>query len=139
MVLVHRSLEDLPEGDEEENEHVPRVLAELEHAATQARKRVMPAPRKILHLMLVANDRSSVVGKEKAPSIGEVMRPMLAMAKEKGWAVCLEATSARSRDVYKYLGFKVIGELCIGKGRVDGDGRRVAGGCGIPMWAMMCE
>jgi hypothetical protein len=136
-MFVHRSLEDLPEGDEEENEHMPRVLAELEHEATQARKCVMSAPRKILHLMLVANDRSSVVDNEKAPSIGQVMRPMLAMAKEKGWAVCLEATSARSRDVYKYLGFEVIGELCIGKRRVDGDGRRVEGGSGIPMWAMM--
>jgi hypothetical protein len=139
MIWVHRSLEDLPENDKEDSEHVPRVLAGLEHEATQARKRVLSAPCKILHLLLVANDRASVeVGKEKVPSIGNVMRPMLAMAKEKGWAVCLEATTARSRDVYKYLGFEVIGELCVGKGHADSDGRRLEGGPGIPMWVMVC-
>jgi hypothetical protein len=116
---------------------VPRALAELEHAAHKARKSVMSAPRKILHLLLIANDRASVVGQERAPSIGDVMRPVLAMASEQGWVVCLEATSPRSRDVYKYLGFEVVGELCIGAGRADSDGRRREGGPGIAMWAMV--
>jgi hypothetical protein len=133
---MYRQLEDFTENEEEE-EHMPRVLAELDHAAHNARKRLISAPRKVVHLLLIANDRASVSGNERVPSIADVMRPMLAMASERGWPVCLEATSARSRDVYKYLGFEVIEEMRIGAGRVDGDGHRLEDGPGIAIWAMV--
>lgn len=59
------------------------------------------------------------------------------MAQEKGWPVVLEATSARSRDVYRHLGFDVLEEVTVGKGRVDAEGRGKEGGEGCVLWVMM--
>lgn len=119
------------------DEHAPRVLRQLEGLFTKARAHVITPPRKVLHLLLVANDRATLSGDGSKPSIGAVVKPMLAMAKERGWLACLEATSARARDVYKYYGFEVIEEVHVGKGEVDSRGHRVEGGEGVSMWAMV--
>lgn len=119
------------------DEHGPRVLRQLEGLFTKARGRVITPPRKVLHLLLVANDRASVSDEGPQPSIGAVVKPMLAMARERGWLACLEATSARSKDIYKYYGFEVIEKVHVGKGEVDSRGHRVEGGEGVSMWAMV--
>jgi len=59
------------------------------------------------------------------------------MAREKGWPVVLESTSPRSRDVYTHLGFQMLEEIVVGKGKVDGEGRGREGGEGVKLWAMM--
>jgi hypothetical protein len=117
---------------------MPAALVDLETAAAKARKRVLSAPRKILHLPLIANDRSSSSDDGQGASVSDIFRPMLAMAFEHGWPVCLEATSARARNIYEYLGFKVVEELRIGVGKVDPEGRRLQDGPGITIWAMVC-
>jgi hypothetical protein len=59
------------------------------------------------------------------------------MAKGKGWPVVLESTSPRSRDVYAHLGFDMLEEITVGKGKVDAEGRGKEGGEGVVLWAMM--
>jgi hypothetical protein len=133
---VNRHLEDFPASPPPEDSHAPRVLAELERKVYPARRKVITPPRQVLHLLLIANDRKAAA-EGKDVSIRELVKPMLAMAKEKGWVVALEATSARARDVYQHLGFEVLEEVKVGVGEVDVDGRRVEGGRGVSMWAMV--
>jgi hypothetical protein len=66
-----------------------------------------------------------------------VVKPVLEMAEQRGWPVCLEATSPRSRDVYKYWGFKDLGEVKVGKGVVNGQGLKAGGGEGVSLWVMV--
>ncbi|KAK0450580.1 uncharacterized protein EV420DRAFT_741197 [Desarmillaria tabescens] len=50
----------------------------------------------------------------------------------------LEASSSKSRDIYKHLGFEVDEELLLGKGQVDCCGLSAKGAeaIGIPEWVM---
>lgn len=134
---ANRKLETFTGEDTGPDEHGPRVLRQLESLFTKARARVITPPRQVLHLLLVANDRASVADQGPKPSIGAVIKPMLAMAKERGWLACLEATNEHARDVYKHFGFEVIEEVHVGKGEVDSRGHRVEGGEGVSMWAMV--
>jgi hypothetical protein len=115
----------------------PESMIELNTLAHTAHKRVLAAPQRILHLVLVANDRSQPAS--TPAKVSHLIRPVLAMAKEKGWPVCLEATSPRSRDVYAHLGFEVLEEMRVGKGKVDAEGWGCADGEGVLIWAMRFE
>lgn len=132
-----RKVVDFTGEDTGPDEHAPRVLRQLEGLFTKARGRVITPPRKVLHLLLVANDRASASDEGQKMSIGAVMKPMLAMAKERGWLSCLEATSSHARDVYKHFGFEIIEEVHVGKGEVDRSGHREEGGEGVSMWVMV--
>jgi hypothetical protein len=132
----HRHLEDFPTSPPPEDSHAPCVLAELERKVYPARRKVITPPRQVLHLLLIANNRKAAA-EGKDVSIRELVKPMLAMAKEKGWVVALEATSARAKDVYAHLGFELLEEVKVGVGEVDESGMRVEGGKGVSMWAMV--
>jgi hypothetical protein len=106
-------------------------------AADKARKRILTAPRKVLHLVLIANDKASGSSDGRKASAGDVIRPMLEIATSHGWPVVLEATSPRSRDIYAHLGFKIAEEITLGAGRIDGLAHRLEGGSGISVWAMV--
>jgi hypothetical protein len=133
---LRRKLEDFTGEAPPSEAGLPGPLLELETAAAKARKRVITAPRKVLWLPLIGNDRESLPSDAPKSSVANVFRPVLAMASAKGWPVCLEATSPRARDIYEYLGFEVIEEIYVGVGRVGRDGRRLENGPGIGMWAM---
>jgi hypothetical protein len=137
ILLTCRHLEDFTGEGPSPDGGLPRPLFELETAATKARKRVLSATQKILWLPLIGNDRASLSGGAPKASVADVFRPVLAMASSKGWPVCLEATSPRARDIYEHLGFNIIEEIRVGVGHVDGEGRRLESGPGIPMWAMV--
>ena len=51
--------------------------------------------------------------------------------------IWLEATTPRSRDVYLKLGFEVVEEIVLGKGKAGEDGRAKKGGEGVKVWAMI--
>jgi hypothetical protein len=138
-VIAGRQIEDLNAGELEANEHLPRVLQEMNAKADKARKRVLAAPRKVLHLVLIANDKEQVPADGQKARASELIRPMVEMARSQGWPVVLEATSPRSRDIYARLGFKVAEELHLGVGRVDSDARRLEGGPGVAVWAMVFD
>ncbi|KAH4103817.1 hypothetical protein HBH70_097180 [Parastagonospora nodorum] len=130
-------LEDLKDGPYEDHEHLPRVLNEMNAQADVARKRILTPPKKLLHLALIANDKESVPSDGRKVGASDVIRPMLEMATSRGWPVVLEATSPRSRDIYARLGFKDVGELKLGVGRINSKGRRQEGGEGVSQWAMV--
>jgi len=51
--------------------------------------------------------------------------------------IWLEATTAKSRDVYLRCGFEVVEEMVLGKGRHAASGIREQGGPGVSIWAMI--
>jgi hypothetical protein len=138
-LVACRQLEDLSVGELEADEHLPRVLQEMNAKADKARKRVLAAPRKVLHLVLIANDKEEAATDGKKARASELIRPMVEMARSQGWPVVLEATSPRSRDIYARLGFKVAEEIHLGVGRIDSDARRLEGGPGVALWAMVFD
>jgi GNAT superfamily N-acetyltransferase len=58
-------------------------------------------------------------------------------AASEGQAVWLEATTAKSRDVYARCGFKAVGEISLGKGTHAASGAYEKGGPGVTVWAML--
>lgn len=79
---------------------------------------------------------SGSIGKFK---ISNVLRPILALAAAQKIPVVLEATSPRSRDVYRHLGFEVVEELRVGVEVVCRDGYFSDGGDGVVVWLMVFE
>ncbi|KAL4967139.1 GNAT family N-acetyltransferase [Aspergillus stella-maris] len=61
--------------------------------------------------------------------------------KEIAWAnerpIWLEATTARSRDLYLSLGFEQAEEITIGEGKAATDGTMYHEGAGVTLWAMV--
>jgi hypothetical protein len=51
----------------------------------------------------------------------------------------LEATNEHARDIYIYLGFRVVEEVVLGEGRCDRLGNLVEGGEGVKLYAMIAE
>lgn len=62
-----------------------------------------------------------------------------AKAGEESLPVWLEATTARSRDIYVKAGLRVIEEVKLGVGQVHEDGNRQSAGTGVSVWAMIWE
>ena len=117
--------------------HYPYAVTELNTLAHHVRKRTLPPQAThFLHLTLLANDRNHP-STSKPAKVSDVIRPVLAMAKEKGWPVALEATSSGSRDVYAHLGFEMLEKITVGKGKIDREGRGKEGGEGMDLWVMM--
>ncbi|KAG9233612.1 hypothetical protein BJ875DRAFT_511628, partial [Amylocarpus encephaloides] len=53
-----------------------------------------------------------------------------------GYPIWLEATSEAGKQVYEKAGWKVIGEVMIGKGKSDDSGNDEEGGEGFKVWGM---
>ena len=58
-------------------------------------------------------------------------------AAEEALPIWLEATTAKSRDVYLRCGFELVQEMCLGKGTHAASGAKQEGGPGVPVWAMI--
>ncbi|KAM7206120.1 hypothetical protein V8F20_002902 [Naviculisporaceae sp. PSN 640] len=72
-------------------------------------------------------------------AISAVVRPYLSLAKKEGRNVWLEATSLDVVPLYEYYGFKVVEEILVGKGKVDGKGRLEEGGEGVKARLMVMD
>jgi hypothetical protein len=140
IILLPRVLEPVT-PEYQPSPHVPYAVTELNILAHEVRKQHIPPHRKhMLHLVLLGNDRSHPShDPSRNHKVSDVLRPVLRMAKEQGWPVLLEATSEKSRDVYKHVGMEVLEELTVGKGTVGRDGRKKEGGEGCVLWTMIAR
>ena len=66
-----------------------------------------------------------------------LIMPFVERARQDGHPVWLEASNMHARDVYLRLGFRVVEEWKVGKGRCDELGNLVHGGQGVTVWAMV--
>ena len=65
------------------------------------------------------------------------MRSFQARATTDNLPIWLEATTVESRDLYAKLGFNVIEEMVLGKGKAGLDGSERRGGEGVSIWGMI--
>ena len=68
---------------------------------------------------------------------GTIMKQWQGEASKEGKAIVLEATTENSRRLYERLGWKVVDEIVLGKGKVGSDGLRKEGGDGVKIWGMI--
>jgi len=100
---------------------------------TQAAKRRRLGSSAYWYLFVIGRDPCHI-GKSVS---SRLILPFIQKAKQDGVPLWLEATSEHSKNVYEALGFQVVEELKIGKGRCDKKGNLVDGGEGVSMWAMI--
>ena len=73
-------------------------------------------------------------------SINAVMTPFLERAKAENVPAWLEATTLQAVKVYQHFGFRVVEEITVGKGKVDGAGwPATEEGEGVKAWAMIFD
>ena len=85
------------------------------------------------YLWFIATDRP---GRGKGLA-SKVVSKWQDKAASEGQAVWLEATTAKSRDVYARCGFKAVGEISLGKGTHAANGAYEKGGPGVTVSAML--
>ncbi|KAF2121244.1 hypothetical protein BDV96DRAFT_640639 [Lophiotrema nucula] len=85
------------------------------------------------HLNIIARDPK----RDDKGAITALFNPYLQAAKEENLPVWLEATNAHARQVYEYFGFKVVGEVLVGKGIANSNGYVEEGGDGVLVWGMI--
>jgi hypothetical protein len=114
------------------------IFANFIDTITAAKLRYMGPDQKFWHLSMMARDPS--VQPPVKGAVRAVIEPYLQRAKEDGLPVWLEAASARTRDVYAYLGFETLEQANIGEGTNRADGYPAVDGedaPGVPIWFMI--
>jgi hypothetical protein len=94
--------------------------------------------RPFYHLALMARD-PDIDQKKSDASMRACLQPFLDKAKAEAVPIWLETATEDMRDYYQSLGFKVVEEVVIGKGRVDSKGSPQEGGEGVRCWPMMLD
>jgi hypothetical protein len=111
------------------------MLIEFEPLTASARSLALAKNEKYFYIFFIGT-REDCRGQGHASTI---VRHHQALATEANLPIWLEATTAKSRDIYLKLGFEVVQEIVMGKGRVGCDGlvteREKA--MGVPLWGMV--
>ncbi|KAK0702759.1 hypothetical protein B0H67DRAFT_595068 [Lasiosphaeris hirsuta] len=88
------------------------------------------------HLDFLARNPAGI----KVPgAITAVVRPYLTRAKQDRLSVWLEATSLDVVTLYQHFGFRLLEEITVGVGTVNGQGTMKKSGEGVKAWLMIME
>jgi len=68
-----------------------------------------------------------------------LVREYQARAAKEGVPLWLEATTAYSMRLYGRLGFRIVDEMVLGRGKVGADGLECKDGEGVRIWGMIWE
>jgi Acetyltransferase (GNAT) domain len=118
------------------------MLLEYEPLTTSARSLALAPGEQHFYVFFVGT-REDCRGRGLASSL---LRNYQSRATAANMPIWLEATTAKSRDIYLKLGFESVQEIVLGKGRVgsdglvvkasgDGDGEKEA--IGVQVWGMV--
>ena len=111
------------------------MLFEFEPRAATARSLAL-TPREKYYYVFFIGTRQDCRGRGLASAL---MRHYQGLATKANLPVWLEATTAKSRDIYLKLGFEVVEEIVLGKGKVGSDGLLTKGdeAVGVRVWGMV--
>ena len=111
------------------------MLLEFEPLTASARSLAIAKKEKYLYLFFIGT-REDCRGRGYASTL---IRRRQVLATEANLPIWLEATTVKSRDIYLKLGFEVVQEIVMGKGRVGSDGLVTKGekAIGVPLWGMV--
>lgn len=110
-----------------------RMLLEYEPQTEAMKAKALRKGEKYYYVFFIGT-------RENAQSQGlasELIRYHQDVVRKSGLPIWLEATTARSRDLYARLGFEVVDDVVLGKGKVGPDGKAREGGEGVPVWGMI--
>jgi hypothetical protein len=132
-----------PHLSNKNNIHSQRMLLEFEPLTARARSLALHSHEKYFYVFFVGT-RLDCRGRGLASAL---IRHHQAQATEANMPIWLEATTAKSRDIYARLGFEVVEEIVLGKGKVGSDGLVVKGkgkegdlaeeAVGVSVWGMV--
>ena len=112
------------------------MLLEFEPRAAAARSLALGPHERYLYVFFVGT-REDCRGRGLASALVTHYQGLATAADLPIW---LEATTAKSRDIYLKVGFEVVQEIVLGKGRVGSDGLVVTAGdeaVGVGVWGMV--
>ena len=111
------------------------MLLEYEPLTASARSLTIVKKEKYFYFFFIGT-REDCQGRGHASTL---IRHRQALATEANLPIWMEATTAKSRNIYLKLGFEVVQEIVIGKGRVGSDGLVTEGekAVGVPLWGMV--
>ena len=89
---------------------------------------------RVLHIFLVG--KTPQPPSDSTISVKGLLKNICSMAFKEGCSVYLEATSNKSREIYRACGFRDVGAVRIGEGKVDEEGRSDASGIGVEIYVM---
>jgi ribosomal protein S18 acetylase RimI-like enzyme len=109
------------------------MLIDYQSQSDACKKRGLPKDiERYVYLFFIGTD-------EKARGKGlasQVIRREQAKAVKEGLSIWLEATTPKSREIYKKCGFEVVGDFVLGKGSHAASGEVEKNGPGVSVWAM---
>jgi ribosomal protein S18 acetylase RimI-like enzyme len=111
------------------------MLVEFEPLTASARSLALTKHEKCFYVFFIGT-REDCRGRGHASTL---IRHHQALATDANLPIWLEATTAKSRNIYLKLGFEVVQEIVLGKGRVGSDGLVTEGekAVGVPVWGMV--
>ena len=110
-----------------------RLLSEYTSLTERAKGKVIKKGEKFFYVILMGTRTDS----RKQGLCSGLIRHLQAIAKKENFPIWLEATTAYSRDVYASLGFTMVEEILLGKGKVGSDGLEKQDGEGVKVWGMV--
>ncbi len=111
------------------------MLIEFEPLTASARSLALAKNEKYFYVFFIGT-REDCRGRGHASTL---IRHHQALATDANLPIWLEATTTKSRNIYLKLGFEVVQEIVLGKGRVGSDGLVTEGekAVGVPIWGMV--
>lgn len=110
-----------------------RIFVDFQASTDKAKKRYLKGVKRYWYLFFIATEE----GARGQGLASKVIEGWKEVAGSEGLPIWLEATTARSRDVYVRCGFEVLEEMVVGKGTHANSGEVEKGGPGVSIWAMV--
>lgn len=130
--------EPVPEKKEQSNTEDPDSLSPaLDEMALKSGNiiaTVATPGERVLHIFLVG--KTPQPPSDSNISVKGLLKNICSMAFKESCSVYLEATSNKSREIYRACGFQDVGAVRIGEGEVDEEGRSDASGIGVEIYVM---
>lgn len=112
---------------------VKRMLAEFQPLADASKAKGL-AGQKDYYYVFFTGTRLDSRGQGMCSAIMKRYQDMASRDKIPIW---LEATTAKSMRLYSKLGWEIVDEIVLGKGKANADGLQCKGGEGVRVWGMV--
>jgi len=110
------------------------MLSEFTPQTAAAKRKAFPLPDQRYYYVFFLGTHEDGRGKGFCSAIVKHFQEMAAKDQLPIW---MEATTEYSMKLYLKLGFHVVQEIIIGKGKAAADGTKLVDGAGIPFWGMV--
>ncbi|KAF2500863.1 hypothetical protein BU16DRAFT_614560 [Lophium mytilinum] len=110
-----------------------RAIMEMGPLSMACKEKVLPGKGKCYYILYVATAPSG----RRQGLCSALVKNYQQLAERDKVPIYLEATSKYSCCLYQKLGFSVVDEMIVGKGKHAADGRLEGGGPGVKIWGMI--